>query len=276
MTGTITPRPLTISATGVNKIYDGSTTATVTLSDNRISGDVFTDSYTSASFETKSVGDAKPVSVSGISISGTDAINYTFNTTATTTANITPRPLTVTATGVDKVYDGTIIATVTLSDNRISGDAFTASYTSANFADPNVGTAKPILVSGISISGTDAGNYTVNATAAAAADITKATPLFSDLSSPTIPAGQATTTISGKISASGIFPAGNVTISVVSAGTQSAAITARTAASPRTSPPEVWQPDPTRSHIATAVTRTSSPRPTVLEPWLLKVPPPAT
>jgi hypothetical protein len=37
------------------------------------------------------------------------------------TANITPRPLTVTATGVNKVYDGNTTAMVTLSDNRVAG-----------------------------------------------------------------------------------------------------------------------------------------------------------
>jgi len=52
------------------------------------------------------VGTGKPVSVSGISISGTDAGNYTFNTTASATANITAKSLTVSASGINKVYDG--------------------------------------------------------------------------------------------------------------------------------------------------------------------------
>src|SRR5439155_377366 len=241
---------LTVTATGVNKQYDGTPSATVTLSDNRISGDVFTDSYTSASFADKNVETGKAVSVSGLSISGTDAGNYTLSTTtATTTANITVRcitvtaaanrknydsttsaaatptitigsvagtdtasfsetydskhvgtgktlnpagtvndgngganykvtfassangeidaiGLTVTATGVNKQYDGTPSATVTLSDNRISGDVFTDSYTSASFADKNVGTGKAVSVSGLSISGTDARNYTLSTTTA--------------------------------------------------------------------------------------------------------------
>ena len=63
----------------------------MSLSDDRVSGDVFTDSYTSATFSDKNVGTGKTVSVSGISISGTDAGNYYANTTATTTANITRR-----------------------------------------------------------------------------------------------------------------------------------------------------------------------------------------
>jgi hypothetical protein len=44
-------------------------------------------SYSSADFGDKNVGTGKTVSVLGISISGVDAGNYTFNTTATTSAN---------------------------------------------------------------------------------------------------------------------------------------------------------------------------------------------
>src|SRR5207244_4360327 len=115
-TANITPRSLTVSATGVNKVYDGSTAATVTLSDDRVSGDVLTDTSSSASFANKNVGTGKSVSVTGISISGTDAGNYTFNTSASTTADISARALTISASGVNKVYDGSSAATVTLSD----------------------------------------------------------------------------------------------------------------------------------------------------------------
>src|SRR6185436_12569366 len=123
----IAVRSLTVSATGINKAYDGTTSATVSLSDNRVAGDSLTASY-SASFADKSVGAAKSVNVSGIALSGADAANYSANTTASTTANITARPLTVSATGADKVYDGTTSATVTLSDNRVAGDTLTNSY----------------------------------------------------------------------------------------------------------------------------------------------------
>src|SRR5205814_2057992 len=120
----------------------------------------------------KTVANGKPVSVSGISISGTDAGNYTFNTTASTSADITARALTVSATGINKVYDGATNATVTLSDNRVSGDVLTDSYTTATFADKNVATGKAVSVSGLSISGPDASNYTFNSTTSTTAEIT--------------------------------------------------------------------------------------------------------
>ncbi|HXJ60150.1 MAG TPA: YDG domain-containing protein [Verrucomicrobiae bacterium] len=172
-TANITPRSLIVSATGVSKVYDGTTTASVNLSDNRVSGDSLTLTFGAANFDNKNVGEHKTVSVTGIGVSGGDADNYTFNAAATTTANITSRVLLVSASGVNKVYDGTTAATVTLSDNRVSGDTLTATYASATFADKLIGTAKPISVTDIAISGPDSGDYTFNSTASATADITQ-------------------------------------------------------------------------------------------------------
>jgi len=174
-TANITPANLTVSATGVNKVYDTTTTATVTLSDNHLGSDVVTDSDTAATFATKTVGNGKTVSVTGISISGTDAVNYSLqNTTANTTANITPAPLTVSAAGIDKVYDGTTTATVNLSDNHLGSDVVSDSKTSATYPDKNVGSGRVISVTGISISGTDAANYTLmNTSATTSANVTQ-------------------------------------------------------------------------------------------------------
>jgi hypothetical protein len=113
------------------------------------------------------------VTVTGISISGADSANYSANPNTTTTASISPRKLTVTALGVAKVYDGTTVASVTLADDRVSGDVFTDADASATFSDKNVGTAKIVSVVGITISGIDSANYSpINATATTTADIT--------------------------------------------------------------------------------------------------------
>src|SRR5262249_20908094 len=133
--------------------------------------DSLSTSYTSASFADKNVGTAKSVSVSGISLIGADAGNYSANTTASSTADISAKTLTISATGANKVYDGTTAATVTLSDNRVAGDSLTTSYTSASFASKNVGTNKTVSVSGISVTGTDAGNYTFNSAASTTANV---------------------------------------------------------------------------------------------------------
>ena len=99
---------LTISATGVDKVYDGTTTAAVILSDNRVAGDQLTTSYTGATFVDANVGTAKQVSVTGITFSGPAAVNYiAANTTATTTANITKATASVTLGNLGQVWDGT-------------------------------------------------------------------------------------------------------------------------------------------------------------------------
>jgi len=86
---TISPATLTIGASASNKAYDGNTTATVALSDNRFAGDVFATSYSTANFVDSSVANGKTVNVFGINAAGTDASNYTFNTTAVGSADIT-------------------------------------------------------------------------------------------------------------------------------------------------------------------------------------------
>ncbi|WP_406696632.1 YDG domain-containing protein [Singulisphaera sp. Ch08] len=177
-TASISARTLTVSAIANNKVYDGATIATVTLSDNRVSGDVIVDSYLAATFADKNVAANKAVSVVGIGLSGTDAGNYTFNTSTSTTAEITSRSLMVSATGVNRVYDGTTGATVALSDDRLGSDVVTTGYTTAVFTDKNVGANKTVYVTGISITGgADAGNYTLDGvtTTSTTADITAAT-----------------------------------------------------------------------------------------------------
>src|ERR1043166_668088 len=128
----ITVAALTVTVSASNKVYDGNTTATVTLPDTRATGDDLPATFTNAAFADKNVASGKTVTVSGITISGTDAANYQLaNTTASATASITSRPLLVSATGIDKTYDGNATATVTLSDNRVSGDSLTTTYTNA-------------------------------------------------------------------------------------------------------------------------------------------------
>ena len=90
-----------------------------------------------------------------------------------TTANITAKSLTASFTTNTKQYDGTVAATVVGSSSQIAGsDVVTVANTSASFSDKNVGTGKSVSVSGISISGTDAGNYSVAGGGATTAEIT--------------------------------------------------------------------------------------------------------
>src|SRR5262249_52568965 len=86
----ITQRPLNATAHGVNKLYDGTTAATVTFTDDRLSSDVFTYSY-SASFASSGPGMNIAIAVTNAAISGGDSGNYALNvTTFQTSANISP------------------------------------------------------------------------------------------------------------------------------------------------------------------------------------------
>jgi filamentous hemagglutinin family protein len=173
-TADVAKAALNITATGINKTYDSTTTAGVSFADNRLALDDLAISSTVSSFADKNAGGGKAITVNGLNVTGSDAGNYIWNTSATTSADIAKALLNVTAIGVNKTYDATTNANATLSDDRIGADSLVLSASSKNFADKNAGTAKAISVSGINVTGSDAGNYTWNNTAATTADIAKA------------------------------------------------------------------------------------------------------
>src|SRR6185312_5904358 len=106
-TADITARNLTITAHGIDRMYDGTTSAGITFSDDRISGDDLSIGGATASFANSHAGVSKPVSVTGIVVTGSDINNYVYSNSTTTTATISPRALNIVATAADKVYDGT-------------------------------------------------------------------------------------------------------------------------------------------------------------------------
>ncbi len=169
-TATITPKAVTVSGlTAANKVYDGTTAATVNLAGavftGQIGGDVLTAAGSTGTFGSKNVGTGKTVTLSGTTYGGADAGNYTFTDQAATTANITPKSLTLDLQGEgSKVYDGTTSITLTgitpTVSGVVSGDTVTAATGSVTgFADKQAGTNKAVLFSGFGISGADAANY---------------------------------------------------------------------------------------------------------------------
>lgn len=173
-TGDIGKATLNVTADGANKIYDGGTSATVSLGDNRIAGDDLVIGSSGSAFADKNAGTGKTITVNGITVSGVDADNYDWNGTTTATADIGKAVLNVGAIGQDKTYDGSSTAGVTFSDDRIAGDNLVISSGSSAFSDKNAGTGKAITVGGISVSGGDAQNYEWNAAASTTGNISKA------------------------------------------------------------------------------------------------------
>ena len=170
----VTPFALTASGTAANKVYDALNGASVTVSLAGVfAGDTVTGSA-SGSFADKNVANGKTVTIGTITLAGADAGNYTVGSAGTTTANVTPAALVASVTANNKPFDNTTVATIaSRSLGGILGtDVVTVSGGSATFADIGVGNNKTVTATGLTIGGTDAGNYTVNATATTLANIT--------------------------------------------------------------------------------------------------------
>ena len=167
---TLNKATVTPSISASNKVYDGTTTASVTCT---LAGVVGTDNVTcsaaSANFSQAGVGTGLTVTATGITLGGAAAGNYQLSSTmATTTANITTRPITATLMAQNKTYDGTNTepnANMRCSlTGVLSGDAANVSCTpsSGTFNTSKVATAN-LVTATVTISGAAAGNYTLGA-----------------------------------------------------------------------------------------------------------------
>ena len=181
-TAVITPRPIVISGISASdKVYDASERAVVSVTNASgwIQGDDLRVSVTGA-FTDKNVGPGKSVTLSSV-YSGADAANYIITDQLTATASIRVKPLRVFGFGVQsKNADGTDTATITgtpvLQGGAVSdGDSRFYDNDAVSIAGSAVGrfasTAPspsiPVEVSGLSLQGLDAANYslmTVSAT----------------------------------------------------------------------------------------------------------------
>ncbi len=193
LTANITKVGVTITSgiTANNKPYDGTTLAT--LSSNAVVlggvlvGDTAnvslgTNGYV-ANFASASAGNGIGVTVSGLTLTGTAAGNYSLTQPAGLTANITKVGVTITSgiTANNKPYDGTTLAT--LSSNSVllagvlAGDTANVSLSTngyvANFASAAAGNGIGVIVSGLGLTGTAAGNYSLTQPAGLTANITK-------------------------------------------------------------------------------------------------------
>jgi hypothetical protein len=197
-TARITAKALTASGlTAANKVYDATTVAAVsgtaalqtaiaagtgTSSDGKaFTGDNVSISGTAVgNFNTKDVLTANTVAFTGLSLTGAQAGNYTLTQPANdTTARITAKALTVSGvTSADKVYDATTTATISgtaalqtastagtgnsTDGKAYSGDTISLTGTlAANFNTKDVATANTVAFTGLSLTGTDVGNYTL-------------------------------------------------------------------------------------------------------------------
>ncbi|MDP9783547.1 YDG domain-containing protein [Pseudomonas fluorescens] len=172
--GQIDRKQLTATANVADKTYDGTTTAN--LSNLALIGIVggdegkVTTTGTTGTFIDKNAGQGKSVSGSGVGLTGDEASNYLFDTTAQIgTADIDRKQLTATANVADKTYDGT--TTANLSNlaliGIVGGDEgkVTTTGTTGTFIDKNAGQGKSVSGSGVALTGDEASNYLFDTTA---------------------------------------------------------------------------------------------------------------
>ena len=179
-----------LSQVTASKTYDGLSTVTFGQMGTMagVNGETFTATTGTASISDKNVATVGKTltNLSGLTLTSSNggvASNYNLNSglpiagsnngVTITAANLAVSGLTAT----NKVYDGSTVATLggAAAINPVVGDTVTLSgAATGTFANSNVGTAKAITTSGLSIGGADAGNYSLVQQTGLSADITKA------------------------------------------------------------------------------------------------------
>ena len=183
--GTIARRALTLGTVAAqSKTYDGTTAADAskfgaTLG-NVVAGEEGSVTATAggATYNDKNVAAANKVSYTGLALQGTGAGNYTIANTTEGQGSITPKQLNLALTGgarFDKTYDGNANVTQSLTKGTnytltgfigTEGDHLAlASATGTYTAGKDAGTDKEVTFKNLTLTGTGAGNYTLDTNA---------------------------------------------------------------------------------------------------------------
>ena len=180
--GTITKRTLTVGTVAAqSKTYDGTTAADTskfraTLG-NLVAGEEGSVTATAggATYNDKNVAAANKVSYTGLALQGTGAGNYSIASTVQGEGSITPKQLNLALTSgarFDKTYDGNANVTQALAKGTnytltgfigTEGDHLALAAT-GTYTDKNAATDKAVTFGGLTLTGTGAGNYTLDKT----------------------------------------------------------------------------------------------------------------
>jgi filamentous hemagglutinin family protein len=188
--GQINALALTAGLVGnVTKTYDGTTDATLSGANYTLSASIGADvvslvPVTSGTYDTKDAGTGKTVSVTGLTLTGAQAGDYSVATALSGAVGIiNPLALTASLTGaISKVYDGTTAAASALAgggytlSTPISGDSVGLAATEASYDTKDVGTGKTVTFTGLSLTGADAFDYSLS-TASLSGNVGVITPL---------------------------------------------------------------------------------------------------
>ena len=179
-------RPLTVAGIAADKVYDATIAATLNPANAVLLGLFGADSVTlvasgaTGTFASKDVASNITVTLSGLALDGPQAGDYALAQPVTTTANITPAPVTVTGITANKVYDATTHATPNASQAALGGvfggDTMTliTSALTGRFASKDVGNSILVVLSGLALGGPQAGDYVLKQPTTTKANITPA------------------------------------------------------------------------------------------------------
>lgn len=213
LSGSVTAKALTVTGlTGSNKVYDATTAATVSGTPvlNGVlaadAGNVSLSGTPAYAFANATVANGKAITVSGLTLTGSAASNYTVTQPGGLTADITPK--TITASGVtaaNKTYTRTNLATIsggTLTGVIASDVSNVSVSTAGSFASVNVGTG---IVVTVSLTGTASGNYTLTQPGITADITPKALTIAGVTVTQKVYDGSTTAVLSGTAALSGVI-----------------------------------------------------------------------
>ena len=179
---TIAPLAATLSTNGITKTYDGTTavSAVAISPSNLAAGDVVSANASTGSFASKDAANGIVLTLSNLSLAGTDAANYYLSSNSLVgTGDITPKAITLTGTSVaNKQYDGNTNATILAAGNLsglVGSETLALNGLSGTFSSPTAGSNKVVTLAATLQNGANGGlasNYTLGASTAYA-DITQ-------------------------------------------------------------------------------------------------------
>ena len=176
---TVSAKGLTITGvSGVDKTYNRTNAASLSGTPTLVgvvgSDDVSVSGTPTATFASVGVASAVSITVTGYTLSGSAAGNYSVAQPTGLSANITPAALTVTSAAVTtKAYDGTTAATITGTLAGIFSPDVVTLVGTGTFADANAGTGIAVT-STSTLSGAAAGNYVLTQPTGLTGTITQA------------------------------------------------------------------------------------------------------
>jgi len=186
---TVKPKELTLdfkSGTRFDKLYDGSDTATRTLTNGlnyRLTGFVGSEDEdnielvrnVTGKYADKNAGEDKEVTFQNLALTGTGAGNYTVKK-AQGVGTIYPKQLNLTLTSgarFDKTYDGNANVTQSLAKGThynltgfvgSEGTGIALASSTGTYSDKNAAADKTVTFDGLTLTGAGAGNYALNKT----------------------------------------------------------------------------------------------------------------